>query len=458
MKIARVLAVLLGCATVAVAQEAPAVEVKPAGDARIVEATLPGHVLGVAATGDGRRLAILTMTDPEALRTVFVLDPRGEAELTKTMVELPSASLAIAGLPSGTVVVGEPGKIFSLGPSAAGPVKLLLESPHLDLSFLERRGMLQTAGIFQPLVGRLLVFRPDDQEILAVADEIALPLEVGRERRGLRLESPPVTVLGRPGGLPPDSPPLVLVGPVARGNTRLLTTWIDDKTRACGDEECEQSRQRWSRLPAPEIVTESFYVDVDGRATLVVATVAADKVGVFERKQLRVFPLWSDRTRAGAAATLKAETTSRRWQEVEIEVLDLGGDGRDDLAVLQRDGLGGKKVVVEVYTGTGNGGFYTASRQTAVTAPDAVWRYGRDADGDRQPDLVVLAEGRLLIFPGVDHKRLVVAKKPRWTFEPPASTTFGDLQLVDLGGDGRYQIVVWSAADGHTWLRVIELG
>jgi hypothetical protein len=461
--------VLLAATAVRAQPPAGTVRVTTADGARIVEVEVPGAVLGAAAASGGR-LAILTAAEAEAPRTVYLLDPGGEAGLTATAAELPAASHAVAALPSGEVAVGEPGRIHSLGPVAAGPAREIVESPHLDLPYLHRRGLLRTAGIYQPQVGRLRVFSPGEHGTWTAADEIALPVEVRRERRGLRLESPPVAVLERPGGSP-----LVLAGPVARGSTRLLTTWIDAETRACDDEDCEQRRQRWTRLPSPEAVTDSFYVDVDGRATLVVATVGADQVGIFERKQLRVFPLWTDRTRAGAAATLKAETTSRRWQEVAVEVLDLDGDGHDDLAVLQRQGLGGKDVVVEVFQGTGNGGFYVTSRKSEVTAPDAAWRYGRDVDGDGRADLVTLSDGRLSVFAGVDHKRRVVDKQPLWTVEPPAGSggralvlvdeesdasptdakELGGLELVDLGGDGRWEIVLWSSADGRGWLRVV---
>jgi hypothetical protein len=463
-------AVLLAATAVRAQPPAGTVRVTTADGARIVEVEVPGAVLGAAAASGGR-LAILTAAEAEAPRTVYLLDLAGEPGLTAAVADLPAASHAIAALPSGEVAVGEPGRIHSLGPGAAGPARQIVESPHLDLFFLHRRGLLLVSGIYQPQVGRLRVFTPGGDGAWTSGTEIELPVEVGRERRGLRLESPPVAVLERPGGSP-----LVLAGPEARGNTRLLTTWIDAETRACGgDDECGPRRQRWARLPSPEAVTDSFYVDVDGRATLVVATVAAEQVGIFERRQLRVFPLWTDRTRAGAAATLKTETTSRRWQEVAVEILDLDGDGHDDLAVLQRDGLGGKNVVVEVFQGTGNGGFYVTSRKSEVTARDAAWRYGRDADGDGRADLVTLSDGRLSIFAGVDHKRRVVDKKPRWTIEPPPGSggrafvlvdeesaggladnkELGGLELVDLGGDGRWEIVLWSSADGRGWLRVV---
>ena len=81
------------------------------------------------------------------------------------------------------------------------------------------------------------------------------------------------------------------------------------------------------------------------------------------------------------------------------------------------------------------------------------------------------------MFSGIDHKRLVVEKKPGWTFEAPEdrgalsfellgprraavggseTKTLGGLELVDLGGDRR-QIVVWVTSEGRSWLRLIEL-
>ena len=237
-------------------------------------------------------------------------------------------------------------------------------------------------------------------------------MRVRREATGLRLETPEISLLSRP-----EAGPLVLVGPVAHGKRRLLTTVIDPG--ASGGQE------RWSQLPAPETIDEAFYLLIDGRPTLVVTVNSADKIGIFERKKLRVFPLWADRTRAGSPATLKTETTSRRWQKVGVGVVDLDRDGRDDLAIVQRESLGGKKVVVEVYPGKGNGGFLSISRRTVVTAPEAEWSYGDDVTGDGVPDLVAASRGRLLVFPGVEHRKLVVAKKVRWAFELSAVPAAG---------------------------------
>ena len=63
-------------------------------------------------------------------------------------------------------------------------------------------------------------------------------------------------------------------------------------------------------------------------------TARADKLSVFEKLALRVFPLSADRTRAGRAPTFAVETEVSRWRRAELVVRDVDGDGRDDLLVV----------------------------------------------------------------------------------------------------------------------------
>lgn len=203
------------------------------GGARVVEAMLPGRVLGSATTAGGG-LAILLAPPSEAPtvddgpRSVVVLDP-ADGSLRRVASGLPEATDAIAAF-DGEVIVGEPGRIFSLGslgetPQAQGSIRPqpILEATHLHPRPLARRGLLRSSEIYQPLVGRLRIFGHGEGAAgLELRRELELLAQVKRERTGLRLENPRVALLPRPEGAP-----LVLAGPVAQGARRLLTTVID---------------------------------------------------------------------------------------------------------------------------------------------------------------------------------------------------------------------------------------
>ena len=54
-----------------------------------------------------------------------------------------------------------------------------------------------------------------------------------------------------------------------------------------------------SSLPGEEKVVQSLLARVDGRPCLCAVTLRSDRVGVFEKKKLRVYELAPDRTRSG---------------------------------------------------------------------------------------------------------------------------------------------------------------
>lgn len=239
----------------------------------------------------------------------------------------------------------------------------------------------------------------------------------------------------------------------------------------------------WCHFTANEKVARSWYLSIDGRPMLAVAALAADKLGIFEKQKLRVFPLRADRTRAGSPPALEIHTVTRHWYELGVHVADVDLDGRDDLVVVQPDGLGAKKLAVEVYRGQGNGGFYVTPRRSVIVAPAARWTFGADLDGDRAPDLVTLAGDRLEIYRGLaEHKRKALDKTAYRSFEVADLGADSDLELVvhvgdggdsddrdwsqagatpprvvDVDGDGRGEILLAGERGGRTLLWVIQL-
>ncbi len=433
----------------------PGVATRQLAGARIVEAVLPGRAVGEPVISAGG-LAILTAAGDggDGPRSLHRFDPAGEGTLVELARDLPPDLDALAGLDLDgdgrvEILAGAPGRIYSLGsladPETGRRPLLLLEARDIDLGRLRRRGLIapdralaarpgdRTDGpggsdgalLPVPSLGRLDLYRWT-AGALRPAGTVELPVRARRRRTGLELSTPPVHLVARPGG-----PPLVAAGPEAQGKRRLLTTLIDPA-------DSEAAGEIWARLSANERIAQSWYLSLDGSAMLAVAALSADKLGIFEKKKLRLFPLRGDRTRAGAPPALQVDTATRNWYSLGVEVADLDLDGRDDLIVLQPDGLGAKKLAVEAYRGKGNGGFFLTPRRSVVVAPFARWAYGQDLDGDGIPDLAAVADGRLLVFRGLPAgKKALLVKKPAWSF---AATDLGELPdpeiVVEVGGDG----------------------
>ena len=265
------------------------------------------------------------------------------------------------------------------------------------------------------------------------------------------------------------------VGPEAVGDRRLRTTLLAE------DAPPEDDRQEaWSRLPAPERVQWSWFDVLDGRPILVVTTNSAEKLGVLERQNLRLFALRADRTQAGAGPWLAARTSSRRWQPVQPWVVDVENDGDDDLVVAQFDGLGGGKVKLEAFVNSGDSSFLPRTRSTVIERSAASWHYGDDLTADGRPDLVLFSEGALEVFPAVARAgSRLVARQPLWSFgggdiprvehsvqlgaggvavHDDRPRDVGVPRVLDLDGDGRLELLV---AENPQWgfgrLRVVFL-
>jgi FG-GAP-like repeat len=449
------------------------VSVRSADGARHYEAVVPGALLAWAAPRDaagGRLLFLLAAPEgaPDDRRTLYRLDLEGR-RLTALRDDLEAgldrlAAVDLDGDGSDELVLGGPGRFLEAA-RGGREIRPLYDAPGLDLGAAvavrgdaPEPGQLTLAG-----VGVLRRFATEGG-VWRPAASLPLPLAASRQGQGIRLTSPPSTLLRLAAG---DA---YAVGPEAVGDRR----WRCLLTPAGGGPALEA----WGRLPGAERVQWSWFEVIDGRPVLVLTTNSADRLGLFERQQLRLFSLREDRTRTGVGPWLAAPTTSRRWQRVEPFVADLDGDGDDDFVVAQVDGLGGGGLVVEAFVNDGRHGFPTRRRSSLARAPEA-WHFGSDLTGDGLPDLVLVSDGEIAVYETLAGGGRLLARRPRWAFAGPdiarggAGVEIGSggavatgegsepprtPHLLDLDGDGRAEVLV---ADPPRWgfgrLRVVFL-
>lgn len=447
----------------------PAVGVKVAPNR--TDAVLPGHLLAVATpkgAGGHRRLLVLTTPDdpkaplaPEGPRSLYLIDPERAGAPRKLLDGLPAKSnaldaLDLDGAGADEILLGEPGKLWTLG-SADAPAapRLLLEASGLQL----RRGQLHAVEM-----GRLRTWKLEGGRLVPGSDQ-ALPVRATRERQSLRLSSLPVAPVG--------DLPLQAVGPEENGKIRLRTILLGPGG---------QRTEAWAQLPGREKVNSFHYVALDGRPALIVTTSDADKIGVFASQRFRLFLLATDRTRAGQSPSLAFETETHLWFPVDPVLLDLDRDGRQDLVVFQPEGLGGGDFVIDTFFGQGNGRFERPRRLKLNNLEARSWRYGEDVTGDGVADLLTLSETGLRVFAGTsDPRRDLLDRRPRQTVEiggakETVTVSFGagnqgaDMessrtgllggpQLVDLDGDGRMEVLLASPNAGRRGrVMVVRLG
>jgi len=482
----------LALATAPLAAQEPQDTHPPAGvvvreeaGARLLEANVPGLLLDWAALdrGDGtREIYILATTedDPTERRSLYRVDlepPRLvvlAADLAKEFDRL--AAIDAQGEVGPELLLGRPGRIFraELAGSAETPETLevtrVASAPGLDLgSDLPVRGGPKRPGVLNlPSAGRVRQFTRDGLGDWQLESRTPLVTRASRHRHGLRLTTPKSTLMEVDDGM------VLAVGPEAVGTYRLrsLLKPATEGTTAAGEV--------WSRLPGSERVQWSWFHVLDGRPVLLVTTNSADKLGVLERQQLRLFSLYGDRTQAGVGPWLTAKTTSRRWQQVEPFVADIDGDGDDDLVVAQIDGLGSGKAQFEAFVNTGRRSFEAKSRTSTLERESATWHFGSDLTGDGLADLVLLTEGELEVYAMLPAgSRRLIDRRPVWAFtgadiaraehsvtvgtggvavsdDRPSRT--GRPEVLDLDGDGRGELIL---AENPEWgfgrLRVVFL-
>jgi len=423
-----------------------------AGGARRIDAVLPARLVATAyprgADGKRRIVALLDNHELYLIETVAPNQKRLLADLPEKAATLLAADLDGDG--ADEILLGAPGTLWTLGtPEApAAPRQVLDGVDARNLLGLDESG----AEIAAAEVGRLRSWKREGGK-LAPGASFELPVRAKRQRTAIRLETPDVERLPQASGAP-----LYLIGPEANGKTRLLTLLL---TR--GADGTAQRTEAWSRFAGPEQVDEHWFLRVDGRPLLLVTTTSADKVSVFEKKKLRLFPFAADRTRAGQGSILSSPTDTPRWFPVEPSVVDLDRDGREDLVVAQQEGLRGKNLLIEAFfgQGQGQGRFELPSRKTEIDLQARAWHYGADVTGDGRPDLIAIEEKKLLLFAGADNpRRGPLESRPRLTLDLPATESVTvtasagsegaavtarrstPLQAVDLDGDGKAEIVI----------------
>ncbi|MEM1178997.1 MAG: VCBS repeat-containing protein [Acidobacteriota bacterium] len=342
------------------------------------------------------------------------------------------------------------------GAAGSGAAGLGVAAPGVSLRALDRGDLIANGELWIPDVGRLLHVDAAGQ----VAGELELPVTADRSRRRLTLRSPPVTRLG-------DG--TLIAGPQAAGATRVRHLVL---AGADGGE----SLEAWSRLPRPEDVEHYWYTRLNGEPVFIAATTEADRLGVFEKMELRVFRLKADRSRAGRAPVLAIPTETIHWHELEPVVLDWNGDGRDDIAVVQPDGMGPGNLVIEVYLGR-LARFEAKPKRTKLDAESATWHLGTDFDGDGRPDLAMGADA-LTIHRGLEHRRRTVDKDPwrqltRAAFrqarravveiDEAEETTDdrpsyrGRVRVADHSGDGNSDIAIIRRYQDRAVVRLVEI-
>ncbi len=503
-------------------------EIRPTGvesidlaGARRIEATLPGPLVSYAlpARADGRREIVLLVapapphdspdpevdpadpsetkggTDPKAPapRSLVRLDHSGGGALEILCENLPADTGALDaadldGDRDEEILLVRPGEIrrFRVGERAEGEARprLQLFDPEIDLEGVDPRIVRfprnDTGALLPvPVLGGVRFYGPvGEGAVWGLVSEVDLPTDVRRRGGALRISSPLVRVVGRTSG----GRLLFAVGPERHGSRRLRTLLIDP---LAGEE--GRRVEVWSRLPSPERLLESSFAILGGRPALIATTRSAEKLSLFEEKFLRVWYLDEpDRTRAGSPPVHAVESGANLWQMSTPSILDVNGDGLEDLVLAYWKGLKDDRVVLEAYLREPDGGFARSAGSTQFDVEDAtrsVLGYGRDLDGDGLAELLVRARGRILIFPGARPERKgkgLVEKDPRWdlpgergssqtaririavgeegTFFSEVLEPFGSWRLVDLDGDGREEILALARSiEGRGFFQVTFL-
>ncbi len=414
-------------------------EVKELPWAQVLDAVLPGRVLDVAPWPDGLAgigsdgpmpaLAVLLRPEKPASEdedeTADDAPPqllclRGGADDLQPVIDALPEDVDSLHVQGDALWLGEEGTIYRL--ESSRQLTPLLQLEGIRLNHLVRRGLIHDDRVLIPEVGSVRHYTADLQPT-----DVAFPLPVEARRRSRRIElqSPPMRRLDDDGTVWVSDPETV-------DAHRVRVHWID-----LDAPEDEQLQESWLRFAEPEDGEQFHYTHIDGRPALLVATTRGDKLGIFEKLKFRTFLLKSDRTRAGRLPRAHLETVTRNWYDIDTHVVDFDGNGKDDLLLLQPDGLGAGSLLVELHLGRGSGLLEPRSRRSKIKGEAAGWDMSADFTGDGVPDLLMVSEGELSIYPALPkHKRKVVDTDPLHRLGPSVLASASVSVSISIGEDG----------------------
>lgn len=412
----------------------------------------PGVALLVAANRDLKGAKTLLFLDPE--RRSLIRLAAGLHEEVNTVV-----GFDLSGTGSVAPIAGMPGVLFG---SSGGKV---LDAPNVDLRSVTGATMGRP-WIAAARSGLLELLAPGGGGGLSRLRSFPLPVKAERQRWGLRLTSPPVTLL-------PGEPALFAVGPEEVSRRRIKTLLIP---AAPADTSAPAVTESWSLLPEGErLVSDRRYLRVDGIPAL--AATSFEKIGLLARKRFRLFLLDRDRSRKGTASVLSAETDCPLWFPLDMYAADTDADGRQDLVLIHPGGMRGREVIVSAYRGLGGGKFDPKPRNWKLNEEVWDWHYGQDLTGDGTPDLLLFVKDRLFLYPGDPKGARPLLGRPAWSAtvtgapkkevevevgenpDPDRQDTGPDrsrfLMGFDLPGGGRTVLAQGFQKDGKSVLTVV---
>jgi hypothetical protein len=444
---------------------ASAVKVERAADGWRADLSLDRPLLGWAVPrgGDGRRELYLLTGPPQDSKDKSAAAACGlkaaaegsghQAQLYRWRFEAPERLESIAvGLPEGTLdavdvdgdgsddlILQRDGAIdrIRLANDGSPTIESLVSDKALATSHGGPRiawdpAAARDTALRVSLLGAFRSYAPGVNGAMTLASEVAVPVRVEPGSEVFRVRSPGVLAVGRT-----SAGRLVFATePEAFGKRRLRTLLLDPDGPA-------ETRvvESWSLLPSPERMVDRSFAMLGGSPVLVVTTTSADKLSLLGEKGLRIYPLGGDRTRAGDNPMFAAETGINLWQEARPAIVDLDGDGRDDLVLAYWKGLKNAIAALEIYRGTVPSGF-GKSRSISFEVEGGkkgFLEFGADVDGDGRPDLILLAGTDLLVYPGTRTDqagdRPVESRPSRRVALPSDLGSEGSTELnLDLGG------------------------
>lgn len=365
---------------------------------------LPGTLVRAAAvTGpDGRpgvALLVAANKDLKGAKTLLFFDPERRS-LTRLAADLHEEVNTVVGFDlsgngSATPIAGMPGVLFASG------TRKVLDEPNVDLRSVAGATMGRP-WIAAARSGLLELLAPGSGGGLSRLKSFPLPVKAERQRWGLRLTSPPVTLL-------PGEPALFAVGPeeVGRGRIKTLLIPADGTDASVGTES-------WARLPDGErLVSDRRYLRIDGIPAL--AATSFEKIGLLARKRFRLFLLDRDRSRKGTTSVLSVETDCPLWFPLDVYAADTDADGHQDLVLIHPGGMRGKEVIVSAYRGLGGGKLDPKPRAWRLNEEVWDWHYGQDLTGDGTPDLLLYIKDRLFLYAGDAKSGRPLSGRPAWS-------------------------------------------